>query len=79
MKRRRSRKIQTEIICPACEGSGFPPVKQPIEPGRKIYPAPCPQCLGKGRITLDPTQSPERPALGTSNQDQEVAYGLPEH
>jgi hypothetical protein len=29
-------------------GTGFPPVRQP-EPGRRIYPAPCRQCGGKGR------------------------------
>jgi transposase-like protein len=25
-------------------------VKQPTQPGRKIYPAKCEECLGKGRI-----------------------------
>jgi hypothetical protein len=27
--------------CPACNGIGFPAVKQPSQPERKIYPAPC--------------------------------------
>jgi DnaJ-class molecular chaperone len=40
----------TEAICPACEGTGFPKVKQPGQPGRKIYPAACKRCFGKGRI-----------------------------
>jgi len=42
--------LTEETICPACNGIGFPKVKQPAEPGRKIYPGPCTQCLGKGRI-----------------------------
>jgi DnaJ-class molecular chaperone len=40
----------TEQKCPACKGTGFPAVKQPAEPGRKIYPARCSNCGGKGRI-----------------------------
>jgi DnaJ-class molecular chaperone len=39
-----------EHKCPACKGTGFPAVKQPAEPGRKIYPARCSTCDGKGRI-----------------------------
>jgi hypothetical protein len=27
-----------EIKCPACEGTGLSKVKQPVQPGRKIYP-----------------------------------------
>jgi DnaJ-class molecular chaperone len=40
----------TEIKCPACDGTGFSKVTQPAQPGRKIYPAPCEKCGGKGRI-----------------------------
>jgi DnaJ-class molecular chaperone len=40
-----------ERKCPACDGTGFPAVKQPVDPGRKIYPARCERCDGKGRIT----------------------------
>jgi hypothetical protein len=29
-----------EIRCRACNGTGFPKVKQPVQPARKIYPAP---------------------------------------
>jgi hypothetical protein len=50
MKRPKPKEAGTEIDCPACEGTGFPPVAQPEQAGRKIYPAPCEQCLGKGRI-----------------------------
>jgi DnaJ-class molecular chaperone len=38
-----------EEKCPACGGTGFPIVKQPT-PGRRIYPAPCKICAGKGRL-----------------------------
>jgi DnaJ-class molecular chaperone len=41
----------TEHKCPACNGTGFPEVTQPSQPGRKIYPVPCKSCGGKGRIT----------------------------
>jgi DnaJ-class molecular chaperone len=39
-----------ERKCPACNGTGFPPVKQPAQPGRKIYPARCERCDGKGWV-----------------------------
>jgi len=39
-----------EHKCPACNGRGYPPVKQPKEPGHRIYPARCEQCDGKGRV-----------------------------
>jgi DnaJ-class molecular chaperone len=48
---------QTEHECPVCNGTGFPPVQQPVQPGRKIYPAPCKKCKGKGRITEPPTEA----------------------
>jgi DnaJ-class molecular chaperone len=41
----------TEHKCPACNGTGFPAVAQPVRPGRKIYPVRCKKCAGKGRIT----------------------------
>jgi hypothetical protein len=37
----------TEVECPACEGTGFPVVKQPVQPGRKIFPAPASIVLAK--------------------------------
>ena len=42
--------LSTEVECPACDGTEFSKVRQPDQAGRKIYPAPCQQCLGKGRI-----------------------------
>jgi DnaJ-class molecular chaperone len=50
MKKRTPKETGTEIDCPACDGTGFQKVKQPVRPGRKIYPAPCKECAGKGRI-----------------------------
>jgi DnaJ-class molecular chaperone len=41
----------TEHKCPACKGTGFPAVKQPVQPGLKIYPARCESCDGKGWVT----------------------------
>jgi hypothetical protein len=38
-----------EIECKACSATSFPPVRQPA-PGRRIYPAPCRKCGGKGRV-----------------------------
>ena len=48
-----------ERKCKACNGTGYPPVKQPAQPGRQIYPAPCKECGGKGRIKIErpPTEA----------------------
>jgi DnaJ-class molecular chaperone len=40
----------TERKCPACDGTGFRAIKQPTEPGRRIYPPRCKECAGKGRV-----------------------------
>ncbi len=40
-----------EHECAACNGTGFPVVLQPLQPGRKIYPVKCKACDGKGKIT----------------------------
>jgi DnaJ-class molecular chaperone len=40
----------TEVQCDACNGSGFPSTKQSDATGRRIYPAPCKKCDGKGRL-----------------------------
>jgi DnaJ-class molecular chaperone len=45
----RGKKAEEEIDCEACNGTGFPPVAQPV-PGRRVYPAPCRRCGGKGRL-----------------------------
>jgi DnaJ-class molecular chaperone len=46
----RTKKIK-EHKCAACNGTGFPAVKQPVLATRKIYPVKCEACAGKGRIT----------------------------
>jgi DnaJ-class molecular chaperone len=51
MKPLKTGEPSTEVSCPACGGTGFPAVAQPAKPGRRIFPPPCKQCLGKGRIT----------------------------
>jgi len=40
-----------EHACLACNGTGFPMVKQPVSATHKIYPVKCETCAGKGRIT----------------------------
>jgi hypothetical protein len=32
--------------------SGFTPMVQPVQPTRRIYPPPCKQCGGKGRMIV---------------------------
>ena len=39
-----------EHTCAACNGTGFPVVKQPVLATRRIYPVKCEACAGKGRI-----------------------------
>ena len=36
--------------CPACDGTGVLATIQPEQPDRRIYPPPCGECDGKGRI-----------------------------
>jgi len=53
IKRRPGIKPRTkpsESKCPACNGTGYPVLTKPMQPGHKIYPAPCRKCGGKGRI-----------------------------
>jgi DnaJ-class molecular chaperone len=56
LRRPEGLQMQTKIkehICPACNGTGFPPVEQPARAGHKIYPVKCKACDGKGKITED--------------------------
>jgi DnaJ-class molecular chaperone len=48
MRKKPEKRLQ--LRCPSCGGTGFPIVMQPTQPGRKIYPATCKQCEGKGWI-----------------------------
>jgi DnaJ-class molecular chaperone len=52
-KKLRASMTVAEVVCDACDGAGIPKATQPSTPGRRIYPAPCKKCVGKGRITLD--------------------------
>ncbi len=49
-KMKRIKLASVEEKCPACNGTGVEPVKQP-RPGRRIYAPRCTECGGKGRIT----------------------------
>jgi DnaJ-class molecular chaperone len=53
-----------EHTCPACNGTGFPIVMQPVQPGRKIYPVKCKSCHGKGKITELTRNNPPLVELG---------------
>jgi DnaJ-class molecular chaperone len=39
-----------EHNCEASNGTGFPVVMQPVQPGREINPLKCKACGGKGKI-----------------------------
>jgi DnaJ-class molecular chaperone len=42
-------RLADEEKCESCNGTGYPPVKEP-KPGTRIYWPPCKECGGKGRI-----------------------------
>jgi DnaJ-class molecular chaperone len=48
MKKRPTNSIEQD--CPTCNGTGSQVVMQPEQPGHRIYPPPCKECGGKGRI-----------------------------
>ena len=50
MKKLNPKEVVAEIKCPACEGTGFSKVKQPAEPGHRIYPAPCRNARVRGEL-----------------------------
>jgi hypothetical protein len=37
---KKTKEAVAEIECPACKGTGYPKVQQPVQPGRKIFPPP---------------------------------------
>jgi hypothetical protein len=65
---KKPREPSTEIICPACDGTGFQKLKQPTQPGRKVDAPKCAECLGKGRIRSQPQSwiDPRRPSVRAS-------------
>jgi DnaJ-class molecular chaperone len=42
-----------EVKCKACDGTGVELAKQPSDPAKRIYPARCKVCGGKGRVKTD--------------------------
>jgi hypothetical protein len=72
----------SEHRCPACNGTGFPTVTQPVQPGRKIYPVKCRACAGKAELRTLPTEALRKwrhvldPA--TLHPDGPPLLGLPE-
>jgi hypothetical protein len=46
-----------EQECPACNGTGYPVVMQPVRPGRKIYPAPCKKCGARDGYQRTPAEA----------------------
>jgi hypothetical protein len=58
--RERQREVLTEVVCPACDGTGFQKFKQPTQPGRKIYPPKCTECCGKGRAATSASNNSVR-------------------
>lgn len=54
--RNEARRLRDRSLkCDACDGTGYPKVKQPAQPGRRIFPAPCKKCGGDGRIRKETT------------------------
>jgi DnaJ-class molecular chaperone len=49
-KMKQTKPGRIENKCAACRGTGFAVVKQPAQPGRRIYPPRCAKCHGSGRI-----------------------------
>ena len=43
--------VPVEEKCQACDGAAYQAVKQPSQPNHRIFPSPCKECGGKGRIT----------------------------
>ena len=39
MKNLKSKAVSTEVKCPACDGTAFPTVAQPANPGPQDFPA----------------------------------------
>jgi len=42
--------LSDQIKCEACDGTGVQIPIKPSEPGKRVYPARCKICYGKGRV-----------------------------
>ena len=76
---KRPREVLTEVVCSACDGTGFQKVKQPTQPGRKIYPPKCTECCGKGRIKKPAATSANNIITSDRRQRRPYPKVLPKH
>lgn len=52
-REQRETSTEVEVRCEACNGTGLQPARQPSKStGRRIYPAKCAKCAGKGRLKV---------------------------
>lgn len=51
-KQQRANAPETEVRCDVCKGTGLQAVNKPAQPGRRIFPAKCAKCGGKGRLKI---------------------------
>ena len=49
-REQRQASTEVEVKCDACNGTGFQAINKAAQSGRRIYPATCPRCVGKGRV-----------------------------
>jgi hypothetical protein len=60
IQRKRSK---SEVVCDECNGRGTPPRIKDSAKGRKLYPAPCTKCQGKGRLVVSQEEALTRAAF----------------
>ena len=62
-KIQRTRSPKSEVVCDECNGRGTPPRIKDSAKGRKLYPAPCTKCRGKGRLVVSQEEALTRDAF----------------
>jgi DnaJ-class molecular chaperone len=62
-KIQRKRSPKSEVVCDECNGRGTPPRIKDSARGRKLYPAPCTKCQGKGRLVVSQEEALTRDAF----------------
>jgi DnaJ-class molecular chaperone len=62
-KIQRKRSPKSEVVCDGCNGLGTPPRIKDGANGRKLYPAPCTKCQGKGRLIVSQEEAHTRAAF----------------
>jgi DnaJ-class molecular chaperone len=53
------KQLAVEHKCSACDGTGFSAATNPMQPGRRIHPAPCKEYGGEGRTRETASSRPE--------------------